>query len=239
MKKLKFQTFISSPDSIQVSFKWKDLNRETAIILSNVKAEIERKLKNQLLYSTTAFDTILLKLKPNSTDIIDFKKEIEDILCHFNLDCQIKNNFKTYEIPVCYEPFGKDLVSLSKHSGLTIDEIIEIHSEKLYTIHVIGFLPGFLYMGNVDPKIEMPRLKKPRLMVEKGSVGIAENQTGIYPNNSPGGWQIIGRTPINIFNVDEDPPSRFKPGDQVKFTPINKEYFDCLINETEIELKTL
>jgi len=239
MKKLKFKTFISSPDSILVNFNWNDLTREMAIILSHVKAEIDRKFKSQLLYSTTALDTILLKLKYNSTNIIGFKKEVEDILSNYQLDDEIKNNFKTYEIPVCYEPFGKDLISLSEHSGLRTSEIIKIHSEKLYTIQVIGFLPGFLYMGKVDQKIEMPRLKKPRPTVEKGSVGIAENQTGIYPNNSPGGWQIIGRTPINIFNVEEEPPSRFKPGDQIKFRPITKTYFDRLINKTEIELKAL
>jgi KipI family sensor histidine kinase inhibitor len=165
------------------------------------------------------------------------KIEFKEILKSFSNEKIEVNKFRLYEIPVCYEEFGEDLESLSKHSGLKIEEIIEIHSEQIYTLYFIGFMPGFLYMGNVDERIVMPRLKNPRPKVEKGSIGIAENQTGIYPNTSPGGWQIIGRTPIDIFNVDKEPPSIFKPGDQIKFKPIDEKAFNAILNQTNAELK--
>jgi len=237
MKELKYKIYISSPDSILVSFELNNSNKQTIGIIKNIKNEIKQKFNKQLLYTTTAFDTILLKFKPKAYNILDLKDQIEKFLRNYNLDKQVDNKFKTYEIPICYEPFGKDLESLASHSGLKIEDIIKLHSDKIYTINVIGFLPGFLYMGSVDKSIEIPRLKKPRPSVEKGSVGIAEDQTGIYPNASPGGWQIIGRTPVNIFNVDEDPPSRFRPGDQIKFKPINRKSFDHLFSQTNIQLK--
>ncbi len=131
------------------------------------------------------------------------------------------------KVPVCYDSiFGIDLENLSIAKNISTTDVITIHSASIYEVYSIGFLPGFTYMGIVDEKIQMPRQDKPRMNVLAGSVGIAGLQTGIYPSNSPGGWQIIGRTPWDIFNRDENILSKFKVGDLVQFYPIQKIEFD-------------
>jgi inhibitor of KinA len=133
------------------------------------------------------------------------------------------------EIPVCYDPsLGIDLQNAVKVSNCSLDELIQQHSEKNYTVYCLGFLPGFAYMGDVTNAIQLPRHPSPRSKVLAGSVGIAGKQTGIYPMNSPGGWQIIGRTPIKIFDPTSTTLTLFKAGDQVKFKPIDLELFFSL-----------
>ena len=133
------------------------------------------------------------------------------------------------EIPVCYDrSLGIDLQNAIKVSNCSIDELIQQHSEKIYTVYCLGFLPGFAYMGDVPNAIQLPRHPSPRSKVLAGSVGIAGKQTGIYPMNAPGGWQIIGRTPIKIFDPTSVALTLFKAGDQVKFKPIDLELFHTL-----------
>ena len=133
------------------------------------------------------------------------------------------------EIPVCYDAsLGIDLQNAVKASNCSIDELIQQHSEKIYTVYCLGFLPGFAYMGEVPHAIQLPRHPSPRSKVLAGSVGIAGKQTGIYPMNSPGGWQIIGRTPIKIFDPTSTSLTLFKVGDQVRFKPIHLKLFHTL-----------
>jgi inhibitor of KinA len=141
---------------------------------------------------------------------------------------------KIIEIPVCYdESFGIDLLNMSTKLNLSITEIIKIHTEKIYQVYCLGFMPGFAYMGDVNTTIQMARHPQPRQNVSAGSVGIAGAQTGIYPMHSPGGWQIIGRTPVKIFDKDPKVLSKFKMGDSVKFYPITRAEFDKL-NQNEL-----
>jgi inhibitor of KinA len=128
------------------------------------------------------------------------------------------------KIPVCYEKeFGLDLEEISAQKNITVEEIIHIHLSKTYRVYMLGFLPGFPYMGETDEQIKMPRKMQPRQRVEAGSVGIAGGQTGIYPLASPGGWQIIGRTPLKLF---EDSTCLLSPGDNVQFYSISKHEFE-------------
>jgi inhibitor of KinA len=135
----------------------------------------------------------------------------------------VKRN--SIRIPVCYEsPFAPDLDNLAQQRQLTMDEVIQIHTASIYNVYMIGFLPGFSYMGLVNEQITFPRKPTP-VPVAAGSVGIAGSQTGIYPLNSPGGWQIIGRTPIRLFDPKAPDPVTFHAGDQVQFYSItSKEY---------------
>ncbi|MEB3101078.1 5-oxoprolinase subunit PxpB [Ferviditalea candida] len=136
---------------------------------------------------------------------------------------------RTVEIPVCYDGgFGPDLAQVAEWNGLTKEEVIRIHSEPVYTIYMIGFAPGFPYLGGMSERIAAPRKSSPRMMVPAGSVGIAGKQTGIYPLNSPGGWQIIGRTPLELFRPGHIPPSLLQAGDLVRFCPIRKEEYEHL-----------
>jgi inhibitor of KinA len=129
------------------------------------------------------------------------------------------------QIPVCYDPeFGIDLINFAAKKNMSPEEVIHIHSEKEYRVYMLGFLPGFSYMGLVDERIDMPRKPQP-ITVAPGSVGIAGRQTGIYPLASPGGWHIIGRTPLTLFDAGKNEPTLLQAGDRIQFVPITKNEF--------------
>lgn len=134
----------------------------------------------------------------------------------------------TIDIPVCYgDDFGPDLAFVAKYNGLDDDEVVRIHTGRQYPVFMIGFVPGFPYLGGLSERIAAPRKTKPRQKVPAGSVGIAGTQTGIYPIESPGGWQIIGRTPMSLFRPQLNSPSLLQIGDMVRFYPISRETFDA------------
>jgi inhibitor of KinA len=136
-------------------------------------------------------------------------------------------NKKEIIIPVCYDKtLGLDIESVAQKHNLTIQEVIELHTATTYRVFMNGFLPGFAYMGIVDPSIQTPRHESPRPIVKAGSVGIAGVQTGIYPSDSPGGWQIIGKTPVPL--IDENENILLKPGSFVKFNAISLFEFEKL-----------
>lgn len=133
---------------------------------------------------------------------------------------------RTVEIPVCYGgELGPDLGDVARLNQLTEQEVIEIHAGGDYLIYMIGFAPGFPYIGGMSERIAAPRRKSPRLSIPTGSVGIAGKQTGIYPMETPGGWQIIGRTPVRLFRPEDNPPSLLQAGDRVRFFPISADEF--------------
>jgi len=134
--------------------------------------------------------------------------------------------FKRVDIPVCYRrEFGPDMETVAKTAGLGIEEVIQRHSAPDYLIYMVGFTPGFPFLGGLDEKLFTPRLKTPRMAVPQGSVGIANNQTGIYPITSPGGWQIIGRTPLTLFAPHRENPFLYQAGDRIRFIPISPEEY--------------
>lgn len=131
-------------------------------------------------------------------------------------------------IPVCYGGgFGPDLERLGDMLKISQQDIVSLHSSFIYRVYMIGFLPGFPYLGRIDPRLETARKSSPAPVVA-GGVGIAGNQTGIYPVSSPGGWQIIGRTPVRLFDPEKEPPVRLNIGDQVQFYAVSKEEFEAL-----------
>lgn len=131
------------------------------------------------------------------------------------------------EVPVCYGgDLGPDLTAVAQQAGISEDAVIALHSGRDYRVFVVGFVPGFAYMGPVDPKLALPRRSNPRTRVPPGSVAIAAGQTGIYPVETPGGWHIIGRTPVRPFDDSRAQPSLFHPGDRVTFRRIGREAFD-------------
>lgn len=135
-------------------------------------------------------------------------------------------------IPVCYDAaFGPDLVGIAEERNMSVDEVIALHSGRSYHVYLIGFLPGFAYMGTVDARIAAPRKTSPAQQVPAGTVGIAGEQTGIYPLTSPGGWQLIGRTPLLMFDPQRESPSLLQPGDEVEFFPISLTDFKTFQHE--------
>jgi inhibitor of KinA len=136
------------------------------------------------------------------------------------------------EVPVCYGgSFGPDLDDLAAFARISPDDVIAMHAAATYRVQMLGFAPGFAYMAAVDPRIAMPRRSTPRLSVPAGSVGIAGSQTGVYPLASPGGWQIIGRTPLRVTDFDRERPFLFTAGDTVRFRPIDAAAFAALAAE--------
>jgi inhibitor of KinA len=133
---------------------------------------------------------------------------------------------RTVVIPVCYGgEFGPDLEEVARFHGMTEEEVIAIHAQGRYRVYMIGFSPGFAYLGGLSPKIATPRRATPRTRVPAGSVGIAGSQTGVYPLATPGGWQIIGRTPLALFRPEHDEPSLLRAGDVVQFRPITEDEY--------------
>lgn len=175
-----------------------------------------------------------------STDINDFKTELASELQKLSKAESKASNY-TYHIPLCYgQEFGPDLSDLAESNGLSEKEVIQLHTEGEYLIHFLGFLPGFPYLSGLNPKLHKARLASPRQKISAGSVGIAGDQTGIYPQASPGGWNIIGRSPLKLFNVDQDPPTILQPMNKIKFVPIEKSAFhriEKLVKEDKYQIK--
>ncbi|WP_297471286.1 5-oxoprolinase subunit PxpB [Thermococcus sp.] len=174
-----------------------------------------------LVEVVSAYSSLAVIYDPALVDFESVKRAIEGIEI-----ASERFEGKLVEVPVVYGgKYGPDLEFVAKYNGLSVDDVIEIHSRPVYRVYFLGFLPGFAYLGGMDERIATPRLEKPRLKVPAGSVGIAGKQTGIYPLESPGGWRLIGRTPLRLFNPAKDPPTLFRPGDRMKFVPIDESEF--------------
>lgn len=133
------------------------------------------------------------------------------------------------EMPVLYRgEYGPDIENVAQHNGITVEEVIKIHSSKEYLIYMLGFTPGFPYLGGMDERIATPRLKVPRTKISQGSVGIAGSQTGIYPIDSPGGWQLIGGTPLRLYDPNREVPILLKAGNYIKFVPISEDQYKAI-----------
>ncbi len=172
----------------------------------------------KLAGSYTAFQFLEMKLKLMEATIADATGELIT---------------RKIDIPVCYDAsLGPDLQELAMAHQLTEETFIKIHVQQVYRVYMIGFMPGFAYMGCVDQRIMSPRKANPRTYVPAGSVGIAGSQTGIYPFDSPGGWQIIGQTPLLLFDANNESPTYLEPGDEVRFHQISLNEFHHLKNKS-------
>jgi inhibitor of KinA len=175
-------------------------------------------------------------------DVFALKRKIPTGITVFGWMCQQLQNLlqqtiehkvapeRVVKIPVCYEiEFAPDIKRLAAIKNISVDEVIQIHSSKKYKVYMLGFLPGFSYMGEVEETIAMARKPQP-VNITAGSVGIAGKQTGIYPLASPGGWQIIGRTPLKLFDAEKEEPTLLRAGDRVQFYSINKKEFEQIMS---------
>lgn len=168
-----------------------------------------------------SFDELSYRLKSKLRDLEDVHTHIKKII----------------EIPVCYGgDFGPDMETICLHTKLSMESIIEIHSSRDYLIDMLGFLPGFAYLGGLDSRLYTPRLAEPRTRIEAGSVGIGGTQTGIYPLPSPGGWQIIGRSPLRPYDPDRENPILYAAGEYLRFVPISFDEYGAI--ETQLSANT-
>lgn len=173
-----------------------------------------------------SYNSMLVSFDLNRTDRFDIIKRIRQAL-DTDVDATGDDSDSVVvEIPVYYgEEVALDIADVCEKTGLDAEAVIKLHSEREYRVYAIGFSPGFAYLGSLDDAIVMPRKSTPRLKVPTGSVGLADNQTAIYPSSTPGGWQIIGRTPLNMVDWDSESLARVNVGNRVRFRPIDKEEF--------------
>lgn len=165
------------------------------------------------------YAALMVKYDPQRLDYPHLCAELQILLD--NVSGSVNRQPRRVEIPVAYGgEFGPDLDAVARHTGLTAQEVIRRHAAGVYPVYFLGFLPGFPYLGGMDTSLSTPRLDSPRTRVPAGSVGIAGAQTGIYPSESPGGWQLIGRTQLSLFDPNSDPPALLAPGDEVVFIPL-------------------
>ena len=170
---------------------------------------------------TVVYDTVMLLRDSPKYSV--YERMCENILAAVgDLKIRERTRPKVVDIPVCYDvSLAPDLLSLAEGHRISPEEVVQLHTGKRYRVYMIGFLPGFAYMGSVDAKIVTPRRDTPRTKVPAGSVGIAGIQTGIYPFESPGGWQLIGRTPLVMFDAHRAQPCLLQPGEEVQFHAIS------------------
>ena len=193
---------------------------------------MEKESPKGVLETIPTYRSLLIIYDPGITNPAKLEKEIlalEESLSQIKIPSP-----DTVEIPVCYGgEFGPDIQFVAEHNSITKDDVVRIHSGAEYQIYMIGFTPGFPFLGGLPKVLHTPRLETPRSFVPEGAVGIANNQTGIYPLASPGGWQLIGKTPLKLFAPEHSNPFIYKVGDRIKFKSISAEDFVRLAGEVK------
>lgn len=154
-----------------------------------------------------------------------------------------KGRIKIVEIPTLYGgEYGPDIDFVAEHNGITVDEVVKIHSGTDYLVYMLGFTPGFTYLGGMSERIAAPRLPSPRAVIPAGSVGIGGSQTGMYPSETPGGWRLIGRTPLRLYDLRKEPPVLVNAGDYVRYVPIGESEYNCIkqmVEDGKYEVRTV
>lgn len=198
--------------------------------LLRFKEGIQKEKSHFIADYIIGYHSLTLKYK---TPILNYTAEVETLKSIYKKDATSKKKPRfLWEIPVCYDlKFGIDLEEMALKSKLSIDEIRSRHAAKIYTVFFLGFLPGFLYLGGLHSDLFFDRKPTPRLKVPRGAVAIGGKQTGVYPCSSPGGWNLLGKTPIQFFDSTKKQPCFAKAGDQIKFKPISLAKFYQLEKE--------
>ena len=197
------------------------INKESEQAVRKLSALLEKEAPEWLIEFVPAFTTVTVFYNPCQLKQAEVEQELRSLMAQ--MDEVEPPAPRQIEIPVCYGgDFGPDLCFVAEHNGLTEEEVIAIHTSGIYSVHMIGFAPGFPFIGGMSEKIAAPRRKSPRLRIPERTVGIAGMQTGVYPIETPGGWQLIGRTPLRLFVPDQDIPSLLRAGDEIRFTQIDE-----------------
>ena len=194
------------------------INERAILLAERIRARNARGVRDV----APGYSTLGIHYDPLQTDLAALEQAVEDEFAALSSLASIADR-DVVDIPVTYGGAGgPDLDAVAAHTGCSTAEVIERHSRQTYRVYMLGFVPGFAYMGRVDPAIAMPRRRVPRERVPAGSVGIAGLQTGVYPVDSPGGWQLIGHTRTVMFDANRDRPSLLAAGDLVRFVPAGK-----------------
>ncbi len=193
--------------------------------VSSLRKIIESDALNGITGCIPTYRALLIRYNPLALRYADLVAYLED--CAHRMEGGTASSAMVYVIPVYYgDAYGPDLENVMSVNGLTGAEVIDIHTSADYRIYMLGFTPGFPYLGGMDERIATPRLKQPRTKISAGSVGIAGSQTGIYPIDSPGGWQIIGRTPLKLFDMTSKSPFLLEAGNYIRFKTVDLQTYE-------------
>ena len=202
------------------------IGAESAGQVKQATDRLRRDMSDLIIDLVPSYTSILLTWDLEQADRFAMARRVRSAIDSDDHGSTGEGAARIVELPVYYDPeVGLDLEDVCEHAGLSLDEVVRIHSEQLYQVYAIGFAPGFAYLGSTDERIAIPRKSTPRLKVPTGSVGIAGTQTAIYPSCTPGGWQIIGRTPQKMVDWDSDSLALVQVGDQVRFRAISRDEF--------------
>lgn len=202
-----------------------EISREINEKVRRMALAIQAEAIEGIIETVPTYRSLLIIYNPTTLSIEDLKKRLD--LIEEGLRETPLPEPKLISIPVVYGGiYGPDLEGVAKYLQSSPEKVIRLHCSQPYLIYMIGFMPGYPYMGELPQALVIPRLKTPRLIVPKGSVAIAQRQTGIYSMESPGGWQILGRTPVELFDPEKDPPALLQMGDFVQFYPVTEKEFE-------------
>ena len=191
---------------------------------------VESVLGEDLIDLVPSYASLLIIYNPLSTDHLSVAHRVRE--CMESVQAAETADGTEVLLPVYYHPeSGEDLEALAERAAMSVDDVIELHSGTEYRVYAIGFAPGFAYLGQVDERIAAPRLATPRQKVPRGAVAIADRQTAVYPAVSPGGWNLIGRCPVRMFDPNANPTMPVSVGDRVRFEPIDRSRFLALGGE--------
>ncbi|HLR37136.1 MAG TPA: 5-oxoprolinase subunit PxpB [Chitinophagaceae bacterium] len=209
-----------------ISMTWQERVGERLLTkLLAAKAHIYNQKKEELIEILSTYNTILIKYKYPVKQLEEEKEKLIGILK--TTPEEIKREQKLYHLPVCYDgKLGWDTEVIMKHKKIDKETLIQLHTDSVYTVYFIGFLPGFPYLSGLSEKLFISRKKQPRKEIPKGAVGIGGEQTGIYPIASPGGWQIIGNCPVPLFDLKWELPTLLQPADKLKFSSVSLEEYE-------------
>lgn len=205
--------------------RWGDtVTLQTIRKVQQLRQQLIREEWSGVIELTEAQHSLTIHYDPFIRSFEDWRSLLLD--CIDRLPDDEAEQGRLVEIPVCYGgSFGPDLAEVAKRCGLSEESVVRLHSDAVYLVAMIGFIPGFPYLLGLPKELAVPRRERPRTAVPAGSVGIGGSQSGIYPAEIPGGWQLIGRTPIQLFQPEQHPPSSLMPGDRVRFIPISGQDF--------------
>ena len=205
------------------------IDRETNSCVRRLVRRLESAPRPGLIEVIPAYNTVLINFDPLRSSMDSWIEFVES-LDYRNPTEKIEYDIgRIVEIPVLYGgEFGQDIEFVAKINHVSVHDVIRIHSSEEYFVYMLGFTPGFAYLGGLSPKIHAPRLDSPREVVPAGSIGIANDQTGIYPISSAGGWRLIGRTPLKLFRPQDKSPFVYEAGDSIRFRSISPEEYESL-----------
>lgn len=203
-------------------------DKQQSLYLAKLSQALQAHFCDEIADITNAWDTMLIQYNLLSVSYQELVGKINYFIERYQPSNIPTEKTQLIEFPVWYN--GEDLAEVAELCKLSIEQVIEIHSTTTYYVGAIGFSPGFAYLGGLDARLKLPRKASPRSKVPKGSVSIAELQTAIYPNDSPGGWNLIGMCPIPLFDPHANPPCPFKVGYEVRFYSVSEKQYNQLIN---------